>query len=477
MPRTELEWVKTGAAILVFAAATATFADPDLWGHLRFGRDILRTHTLPSIDPYSFTQDKPWINHEWLSELQMALAYEAGGIPGLALLKGALVFGSAALVWLALRETSFVARLVFLGVLVLGTGSVIPTLRPQLWSLLFITVLSRVLVSPDRRIDAILPPLFLVWANVHGGWVVGLGVLATWVTVGLLADRRFVVHWLAVLAASTAATLVTPYGLSLWRFLWETVGISRPITEWQPLFSMPAMNWLPVVGVAVVALWLIPSARHRRSQTAAVLAVLAYGSFHVSRIGPLFVASAIVLMAPLIAARWPESPMPEAHGATRAAIVLVFIAVTGSVWVAARTLACIPVRGSWVAPRDAVSFLTNQHGRLVTLFDWGEYAIWHLGPALRVSMDGRRETIYSDARVKEHDAIVAGEPAGLDALSTWNPEYVWLPARSASTKIWLAARGYRIALDTPESFVAVRGDLPPLTPSLAAQSGARCFPD
>ena len=81
-----------GLVVLLFAMSTLTWTDTDLWGHTRFGLDILRDHDLPSVDPYSFTQDKPWVNHEWLSELQMGIAYHVAGPTGLALLKGTLSF-------------------------------------------------------------------------------------------------------------------------------------------------------------------------------------------------------------------------------------------------------------------------------------------------------------------------------------------------------------------------------------------------
>ena len=68
---------------LAFMLATVTRADADLWGHLRFGLDILRDRRLTSVDPYSFTQDKPWLNHEWLSELLMGLSWTLGGSTGL----------------------------------------------------------------------------------------------------------------------------------------------------------------------------------------------------------------------------------------------------------------------------------------------------------------------------------------------------------------------------------------------------------
>ncbi len=77
------------AAVLI--AVLVTRADPDLWGHLRFGADILHTRSLPSIDPYSFTSDRPWVNHEWASEVLFALVYAAGGGTVLILLKVALI--------------------------------------------------------------------------------------------------------------------------------------------------------------------------------------------------------------------------------------------------------------------------------------------------------------------------------------------------------------------------------------------------
>src|SRR6185369_2096151 len=56
-----------------------TSADADLWGHLAFGRDIVRDHAVHASDPYSFTSDRPWVNHEWLAEVIMWLCYAAGG--------------------------------------------------------------------------------------------------------------------------------------------------------------------------------------------------------------------------------------------------------------------------------------------------------------------------------------------------------------------------------------------------------------
>src|SRR5438477_3959950 len=67
-----------------------TVADPDIWGHLTFGHDILQTGCIRQQDRYSYLSDRPWINHEWLAELIFASTYQASGPSGLVVLKTAL---------------------------------------------------------------------------------------------------------------------------------------------------------------------------------------------------------------------------------------------------------------------------------------------------------------------------------------------------------------------------------------------------
>src|SRR4029453_7729157 len=93
-------WIAIGASVL------KTQADPDLWGHVRFGLDWLQSRRLPSIDPYSFTQDVPWINHEWLAESFMGVAYQNLGSPGLVVLKGILAAATFLVLAAALKKAS-----------------------------------------------------------------------------------------------------------------------------------------------------------------------------------------------------------------------------------------------------------------------------------------------------------------------------------------------------------------------------------
>ena len=66
---------------------------------------------------------------------------------------------------------------------------------------------------------------------------------------------------------------------------------------------------------------------------------------------------------------------------------------------------------------------------MLTWFDWGEYAIWHFGPAMQVSMDGRRETVYSDETIQAHRRFYAADATALPYLQALNPDYIWVPNR------------------------------------------------
>ena len=476
--RRPLTWLSWSAFLALFAAATLTQADPDLWGHLRFGLDILRTHALPSVDPYSFTQDVPWINHEWLSEVTMAAGYGAFGVAGVALLKGAMATAVFLLIWTAYRGAAFEARLGAALLAVLGCLPLVRTSRPQLWTVVGLAVLIRALLESGRGRRWWLPVVFAAWANAHGGVVVGLAVLAAWLGAGVLQGAFGFRRAVILGAACVLATLVTPYGWTLWRFIFQSVRLARPnIEDWTPLWRLGPSQWAAPLVACLATGWI--GFRHdgHRWSRVAVLLLLAYAGARVARVAPLFVEAAVLLLAPLVVARWPVRPVAiRTRGERLLVSGVAGLLVLAAIVVLATSLRCIPIDRRTLPDQAVAAALAQARpGRLVVFFDWGEYALWHFGPAIRVSMDGRRETVYSDRRLREHDAILAGDPEGLATLGLWQPEYVWLPASSTATRAWLASNGYRLEVSDAESFLAVRSDLPRLDARPAA-GGPACFP-
>jgi hypothetical protein len=451
-----------------------TVTDPDLWGHLRFGLDLLQTHHLTAVDAYSFTQDVSWINHEWLSELIMAVAYDAGGTYGLMALKIILASAIFLVVLSALTGVDRRVKACAMLLAVVGGLSLVRTVRPHLWSLLALSLLCLMLT---RRRLALAPLMFALWANLHGGWIVGLGVFAVWAIFSTMTDDDAAASttW-ALFVASCLATLINPYGWRLWQFLATTVRTTRAVTEWMPLWTEPSILWAAWIVAAGLAIALLSFERRRLAEFA-VAGMLGIAGLEVIRLAPMFVVATVVLLGPHMRRQWPA---PEAWrvGRVRTALVLGLTSVCiGAAFLrAAAPMRCVAMLDGSVDPVPVAALQQSRaRGRMVTWFDWGEYALWHLGPGVKVSMDGRRETIYSDDVIREQLALGFGDPSAFGVFDRVRPEYVWLDAsRAQRTRRWLAQHDYRIDIDTGRSFLAVRSDLPAVARVAVEASG--CFP-
>jgi hypothetical protein len=99
-------------ALLVGAlyVLSLTTVDPDLWGHVMFGHDIVTQGSIQTIDPYSFTSNRPWINHEWLAEVLLFLAFNAGGSLGIVAIKTAVAASVLLLMLAALKRAQLTWR-------------------------------------------------------------------------------------------------------------------------------------------------------------------------------------------------------------------------------------------------------------------------------------------------------------------------------------------------------------------------------
>ncbi len=438
------------AIAAVLSVTALTRADVDLWGHLRFGLDILDSRTLESTDTYSFTSDRSWINHEWLSEVAIAGAWLAGGASGLILLKLACILGALAFMGAALKEQGVAgrARIMLLGLTLVGLLMRVTHVRPQLFSVLLFAALIYVFVRSERGSTRTLLwtiPILVLWANFHGGWLVGVGTVGLWcigaarqgaMERGAMGDRRWasgdgmqggdraisdcrlpIAHCppcpLLIAVAAAGATLVNPYGVGLWAFLTETVRFGREaIGEWGPAWnSWTTLGvWSCFALLTFVALRRGSTPLMERNPAALAIPILwGLAALRVNRLDTFFAMSVVGLMAgplaTLFSRRASSPPLPlawKAAGCAVAALMVVSVPATR------KTFTCIGIHATWPEP-DAVDFMRERQmsGRIVTYFDWGEYAIWNMPADLKVSMDGRRETVYSDRSDRRPPAVVS----------------------------------------------------------------------
>jgi hypothetical protein len=523
-----------GALLLVIV--TATLADPDLWGHLRFGRDVVAAGAIPKSDVYSFTADRPWINHEWLAEVLMYAAYAKGRTPGLVAFKAGLALATIGVVLWSLRRfrPPPMTYDVVAVVTVVGILWRIQTLRPQVFSLFLFALLLLTLSEAARgRTRALLgvPPIMALWVNLHGGWLLGMSTLAIWLAVALIerhqGTRRRVILCGAGLGAALA-TLANPYGVQLWMFLLETVGQRRPdILEWASIPGIPlgaATPW--IVSVAAAGFALLRSPLPYRPRDLAVIGVLAILAFRVNRLDGFLAIAVGVLLAPEFAQLWPArstgaapwlgtAPSPGAapclgtapsRGAAplpgpapssgarnrpgtpnrRAAIAVTLVAAVAMSLpverMIARSLTCLELTPEWLPEPEATDLIRagRLQGNVLTWFDWGEYIIWQFGPDLKVSIDGRRETLYSDELLASHYRFYRNESDAVGSLAVGFPEslhadYIWLPRRFPVVDA-LRQHGWETAFEGPVSILFSRRAGPRLAVADPRLSSPRCFP-
>jgi hypothetical protein len=462
--------------VLVLAAILPTRADPDLWGNVRFGLDLLGTWSFSTIDRYSFTSDIPWVNHSWLPQLAMAIAYSWAGPAGLVALKTAIVGATLWLIAGAFKGSAFlVSEAAVLAVLLPGIA-VFATLRAQIWTVLGLVILCRLILTGRLRPMAWVPLLFIVWVNSHVGWITGIGLLAWWAAGCLVrGPSRERYGAVAIVAVTLLATLANPYGWKMWRFLFGVAHLSRNISEWQPLVAAPLLQQAAfvacVLAVAVMA-------RRIPFERLISIAGLAYAAVRAIKFNSVFVTVSTLFLAPAIKARFPErtnvgGPLAAPIRLVNAAVITALIAFTTCN--ALPRMNCLEA-GDWRPDATAARALLDAAppGRIAVAFDWGEYVIWHLGPTLRVAYDPRYDLVYSPRVIAEQDAVEKAEPEGLAFLQRTRPEYLWFRQSSVRLKSWAAGNGYRLDIDTPASFVAVREDVAPLRDPGPQTFG--CFP-
>jgi hypothetical protein len=467
--------------VMVLWLASRVRADPDLWGHLRFGLDSLAAHGLTAHDPYSFTSDRAWVNHEWLAEAAMAASYRLGPA-GLVLLAAAILATVVGLIGAVVRQCGVKgpAGVALVALAVYGASPQLATLRPQLFSVLLFAALLWVVGAAEQRRGAcwLVLPLFVAWANLHGGWIVGLGVLALWAVAAVRRGRVPLHRAVLVVAAALVVTAANPYGSRLWTFLAETVGLGRAdIEEWQPAWRAPAdlVPWV-ICAVPLAWGWWRSPGRRWAFLPAMVLAVL---SLQVVRLQAFFGLSTVASVAPAFAGLGPQG-FPLTKTPTKGDLLIVgsFAAVVlaAALLAASRTASCLPMlteRVHGTPEAEAAEFLSQNRirGRLLTWFDYGEYAIWHLSPGLLVSYDGRRETVYSERVQDGHWRFYRGHAEYAKLLRA---DYIWLPA-SLPVVERLLREGWTCIFRGPRSVVLAAKATPPYTQP-ASFAGPRCFP-
>ena len=443
---------------LFFTTPSQLLLDGDTGYHIRAGEQILRTGTVPLYDMFSqHVPPLPWTAHEWLAEVIMALVHQAAGMSGVVVLCALLLALTFRLLFKALlsyQTCAVPAAAVTLAVLICSKLHWLA--RPHLFSFLFL-VLFHYLLETWRRKGGrrlwLLPPLMLLWANLHGGFVAGcllLGAYLAGTATGMIdataEESRTARERLAqlgrVAAACLAATLVNPYGWRLLLFPLKLVSdryLMDHVAEFLPpaIHGWPPFTWLVLILITLFAL------SPKKVEPTELLLVLGFGYMALTSVRyiPLF----SLVTAPALAARLDDLQQGRGRWAGRlreasARLALLEERAHPSVWgavaVAVVTAAAAGglVRHAFdrqLMPVDAYEFVLRQgiKGKVFNSDEFGDYLIYSGYPDCRVFIDGRLD-MYGAQRLREYNAVIDFRPGWDQVLQRYGIRWIIFEADS-----------------------------------------------
>jgi hypothetical protein len=467
-------------ALLIGPLSNRPLADADIGWHIRTGEQILATHSVPRVESFSSTMHgQPWFAWEWLYDTLLGVVYGSMGLNGVVWLAALLMSTAfAVLFWQMLARGTGLPVALLLWLLVLGASSIHVFARPHIVSWLFTLFW---FVALERWEQGTAPPWLrwffpvsmLLWVNLHGGWLLGMTLLAVYALAAfveslrgsdaiariLCAHRARAMAW--TFLASAVATVVNPYDVRLhahiYRYLSDPYLMNRIAEFRSPDFH----GWGQRCFVVILVLVLIAAAGNRgKMRVSHWLAVVlsAWTGVYAVRNLPVSAMLLALIAGPIL---WESvaglGERPGSWGPVRsgAAWLSGFAAragtqefqLRGHLWPVLGVILALAIclNGGRVEshrvvdkefdakrlPAGAVDYLERE-GSAEPVFgpdQWGGYFIYRLYPRREVVIDDRHD-LYGSDRFREYLILTQGEPGWKDVLEKWRIQTVVLPPGS-----------------------------------------------
>jgi hypothetical protein len=431
------------------------FNDGDVSWHIATGRWILQHHALPTTDPFSFTwAGKPWVPIEWLAEVIYAIAYRIAGYGGVsALVTAALI----ALNGIVFFNTSRWVRYPLLALVAMDVV-LIPMMlaRPHLLAWPILALWIGLLLRARERDRA--PPiwtalLMTLWANLHGGFVFGLGIAAAFGLEAVIssADRaRALRQWTLFGIACAIAVCINANGIqgALHPLRFTQLQMLPMIEEWKP--SNPKVTPF-FFGALAVTLALVAWKRPRLDPVRWLLlgAFLAAAMFQARHQAMLAIVAAMLLPA-----GFAHSVERPEDGDRRAAAM---IAAAGAVFlIAVRAIMPLAMTETETNPWKLIASVPPELRSQPVLNDYSMGGPLILS-GIRTYIDGRGD-MYGDPHVLSYARIMNGDAHEFaNVVRRWDIRWAII-ARSDKKLIAMLDRtqGWRRVRQDKAGFVYVR---------------------
>jgi hypothetical protein len=520
-----LYWVLPSIADIIFLAllctvvfrpiGTGLLGDADTGWHIRNGENILATHIVPRTDPFSYTKaGQPWFAWEWLYDAGIAEVHHLAGLNGVALLTLILVCGTFAFLFqLILRRSGNLLCSVLLTLLAAGASQVHLLARPHVFSWLFCVLWLEILYRFEEgktRLLLWLPPLMLLWVNIHGAFILGLALLgifgcgALWryLTAWRKEDLRKMGQLTAVALVCLAVTLLTPYGYQLHVHVYQYLSSSflmNSIGEFQsPNFHLQGMGYFELIillafaGIAVawkrlsvIDLLLVLFSLHaglfagRNIPIAANFMSLALAHIMASAISPVTGAETRPkwITALLETLNGVSESMKGMETQFKGHLLVIFImGCVTAVALNSGKIRVTQVMNTAFSEKDfpvqATEFLAQKgvHSDLFSTDAWSGYLIYKLYPGIRLFFDDRHD-FYGEAFIKEYVEASGGGPHWRQILDKYHVQWVLMPADSPLVSLLRVSPDWKEEYSDKISVILSRRSVASAPASTAIQPG------
>lgn len=468
--------------------------DADTGWQIRNGELILQTHAVTRSDPFSSTmQGQRWYAWEWLYDVLVAGVHHWMGLNGVVFVSAIVIAAAFALTFrVTVASGGNTLLTIILLALAVGASTIHLFARPHIFSWLLVVIWFYMLDTWDQGgISAArhllwLPPLMLLWVNLHGGFLTGfvlfgiylLNELAQFV---ISRDRlraariRFLI---GVILVCAVATFVNPYGYNLYIHIYQYLTnnfLMNHIQEFRsPDFHGGAQQCF--VFLLLIAFAALASAREKLRFSQFLVIIFAAGSgLYTARNLPASSILLVLTVAPILSktmhiagtddgtAKWLRETLERCDAlGTRMAGAESFL--RGHLWPAVGT-----VFGLWIClhggvlgstqfmdarfspprfPVQAVDFIEQHHmNQPVFCPDyWGGYLIYRLYPGVQVVVDDRHD-LYGEQFFKQYLKTVQVETGWQNLLNQEKVRVILVPAGSALANVLKESSGWRIAYE------------------------------
>jgi hypothetical protein len=478
--------------ILAFSPMSkGLLGDADTGWHIRNGEFILATKSVPRSDYFSYTKaGQPWYAWEWLYDAIIAAIHHFTGLNGVVLITAVIIAATFALLFrFVLRRTGNFAIAVSLTLLASAAAQIHMLARPHIVSWLFIVLWVDLLYRAEegKRSSLLwLPPLMLLWVNIHGGFILGLMLLGVFGCSSIwnylinpsTENRKWIFQLSIVFCSCFAITFLTPYGYKLhvhvYQYLSNTF-LMNSINEFMsPNFHAPGYGYFEAfILVSVVGLVLA----HKQVTPTDLLVLLfsLHAGLYAARNIPISGILISVAIGPLLAAAiaprsdrpanlaWLNSVLDAVHDISRNmagmekqfrghALVIVALAASAAIALnGGRLLSTSVISAQFdekTFPVKATEFIAQKgiHDHMFSQDVWSGYLIYKLYPKTKLYFDDRHD-FYGEAFVREYLEAVNGTWHWREPLSKYGINWVLIAVDSPLCTVLKESKDWHVEYD------------------------------